>query len=144
MTNKEWRLRFRNHGLFDAHCCPICGCEETDHHTESSECDYYSSSRCSYCGTLLEIQDNSPLYTVWDELKRVRSKKKALDIIRRFDEGQNKEQEFLPTPWKRIKRKRKEWRRFLKLQKKLENEDCHPIIDKKMVDSICDYYGYPF
>jgi hypothetical protein len=114
MTNKEWRLRFRNHGLFNAHCCPMCGCEDT----ESLGGDDYHTVWCSYCGTLLEIQDYSPLYTVWNELKRVRSKKKALAIIRRFDEGQNKKQEFLPTPWKRIKRKRKEWRRFLKLQKK--------------------------
>lgn len=75
---------------FKAQACPVCGSRNIHYGTNRAEYpEVWSIDRCADCGCVVGYQDNSPYFTIWDELKRVRSKKKVLAIVQEFYDGAN-------------------------------------------------------
>ncbi len=57
------------------HRCPFCGCCSTEyinHHAEYPE--IFADMRCSRCGKVMERADNSPWFSLFDELREQRAK----------------------------------------------------------------------
>ena len=101
ITNKEYRLRMRNH------YCPICGCPVVSHYG-GDEC---SATRCTNCGCYLEYEDYSPVYSLYDEIGCTKSKQKVLKIINDFQQGAtgSSDMHYMHTPSKRRIREMLSW-----------------------------------
>jgi hypothetical protein len=72
----------------------------------SDEVDSWGTTNCAYCGCVIDYQDNSPVYNIYEELYGVRSKRKVLKIITDFNEvatGVKKEMKFTTIPSEELK-----------------------------------------
>ena len=100
MTNKEYEKRMRKHW------CPVCGCTVRERHYHSDEVDSWGTTNCAYCGCVIDYQDNSPVYNIYEELCGIRSKRKVLKVITDFNEvatGVKKEMKFTTIPSEELK-----------------------------------------
>lgn len=99
MTNKEYEQRMRKHW------CPVCGCTVRDSYYHSDEVDSWGATNCAYCGCVIDYQDNSPVYNIYEELCGIRSKRKVLKVITDFNEGATgvkSEMKFTTIPRKEL------------------------------------------
>lgn len=100
MTNKEYEKRMRKHW------CPVCGCTVREGYYHSDEVDSWGTTNCAYCGCVIDYQDNSPVYNIYEELYGVRSKRKVLKIITDFNEvatGVKEDMKFTTIPSEELK-----------------------------------------
>lgn len=82
--------RVKYNKRFKAQACPVCGSQRILCGTNRAEYpEVWSVDRCNDCNCVVGYEDNSPYFTIWDELKRVRSKKKVLAIVQEFYDGAN-------------------------------------------------------
>lgn len=67
--------------------------------------DFWGTTKCAYCGCVIDYQDNSPVYNIYEELCDIRSKRKVLKAITDFNEVATrvkKEVKFTTIPRKEL------------------------------------------
>ena len=86
--------------------CPVCGCTVMESYYHSDGVDFWGTTKCAYCGCVIDYQDNSPVYNIYEELCDIRSKRKVLKAITDFNEVATrvkKEVKFTTIPSEELK-----------------------------------------
>lgn len=68
--------------------CPVCGCRGRYRDTHNKEYpDIWLTETCSRCGTLLLWADNTPIYEVCDEIRKLKriTYKECLKVVKWFN-----------------------------------------------------------
>jgi transposase-like protein len=76
--------RFRKR--IEKKACPICGCTKSKCYGGYTDYpEIYWTRQCENCDQILELQDNSPIISLYDWIGNIKSKNKILKIVDAFN-----------------------------------------------------------